>query len=157
MDFIHHLLHASFELCQTLMVGYFAWGRFAGRLGRGHVLLGCTAFTALYPALTAFAPSPIWLVPIAMVRGLTWSGIEVILLEAMIAKSPADLRPSFMAAVMLMENLALLVAPLIGTGIAALAGIQISFLIAAGLFLIVALFFKSFGFGEISEKLQRGR
>ena len=129
----------AFNLALTL--GYFAWGRLTGELGRGRVVLLCTLSLGLYPLLTALSPDAFWIVPVAAIRGLFFAGIDIVLFEALIAKSPSQHRPGFIAMSNLLDSVARLVAPLLGAALVSVWHIRGAILISAGLFIAAALFF----------------
>jgi MFS family permease len=139
----------------TLMLGYFILGRMTGRLGRRRVLVLATAAVGLYPAFTALAPTAAWLVPIAAVRGLFSAGIEIVLFEALLAKSPSEHRPGFVAASSMLDNLAHLLAPLLGAGLAALWDIRAAMFIGSAAYLIAAVLFQTLTFGAMRDRNEK--
>ena len=80
--------------------------------------------------------------PIAALRGVLYAGIEVVLLDTLLAKSPAVQRPSFMAAYSMLTSLARLVGPLIGAGIATGWGIRAALAVGAGTYVAAATCFQ---------------
>lgn len=140
----------------TLMFGYFIWGRVTGRLGRRRVVIGAIAAVGLYPLLTAIAPSAIWLVPIAGLRGLFYAATDIVLFEALIAKSPRDHRPAFVATANMIENGAHLAAPLLGAVLAALWNIPVAFLIGFVAALVAAALFRNLHLGAIHDHVEKG-
>jgi MFS family permease len=140
----------------TLMCGYFIWGRMTGRLGRRRVMMGAIAAVGLYPLLTAIAPSAIWLVPVAGLRGLFFAATDIVLFEALLAKSPLDHRPAFVATANMIENSAHLAAPLLGAGLAAFWSIRVAFFIGFAVSLIAAALFRTLHLGAIRDHGERG-
>ncbi|OQA41550.1 MAG: Major Facilitator Superfamily protein [Chloroflexi bacterium ADurb.Bin325] len=103
----------------ALVVGYWFWGRAANRIGHRRLLLICGATFALYPTLTALAPSVHWLLPAAVLWGLAASGIDLGLFDMLLAVCPEGQQPRFAAAANTLASLALTLGPLLGAGLAA--------------------------------------
>ena len=133
----------------ALMLGCFVWGRVTGRLGRGRVLVLCTAAMGLYPALTALAPAAVWLVLIAVLGGFFFNGIDVVLFEAWLAKSPVNHRPTFVAAGNMLDDLARLLAPPLGAWLSGLWNIRAALFIGSGIYFVAAMLFRGLTFEAI--------
>jgi MFS family permease len=108
----------------ALTVGYYGWGRLAGRLGHRKTLGFAALGLSFYPALTAAAPTVEWLLPAALIWGLFASGIDMSLFEGLLDVCPADRRAEFVAVNTFVANLIAFTAPLIGAWLAGLLGIR---------------------------------
>lgn len=120
----------------ALVLGYWLWGRIANRIGHRSLLFVCGIAGASYPALTALAPSVEWLPPVAILWGLTISGVDIGLFDMLLLSAPAGRMPSFSALANVMTNIALAIGPLLGAGLAGLVGIRTALLIIGGLQLL---------------------
>lgn len=117
----------------ALVLGYWLWGRLANRIGHRSLLFACGIAGAFYPALTALAPAVEWLLPVAMLWGLTISGIDIGLFDMLLISAPAGRMPSFSALANVLNNIALAIGPLLGAGLAGVVGIRTALLIIGGL------------------------
>ena len=116
----------------ALVLGYWFWGRMAGQIGHRRILIICGAGQAFYPVLTALAPSMQWLLPAAVVWGLTIGGIELGLFDMLLAACPEGRQPSFAAAGSMTTSLGVMLGPLLGAALAQATTIQTA-LFAVGL------------------------
>lgn len=114
----------------ALVVSYTLWGRITTRRGYRFGLLACGIGTATYPAFTGLAPSPIWLIPIALIWGFFAGGMDVSLFEALIDSIPTDQRIMYAAINTAIANLTILIGPLLGLALVSLIGIRPTFGIA---------------------------
>jgi len=126
----------------ALVVSYTLWGRITSRKGYRFGLLACGIGTATYPALTGIAPSPIWLIPIALIWGFFAGGMDISLFEALIDAIPADQRIMYAAINTAVANLTILIGPMMGIGLVALIGIRPTFVVAGMCCLAGALFYQ---------------
>ncbi len=124
-----------------LVTGYWFWGRMANRLGHRTLLLICGAGIALYPVLTALAPSVEWLLPAAALWGFTAGGIDIGLFDMLLISSPPGRLPSFAAAAQMLTSVALAAGPLLGAALAGLVGTHNALLVIGALQLAGAAFF----------------
>ncbi|HEX9114699.1 MAG TPA: MFS transporter [Anaerolineae bacterium] len=125
----------------ALVVGYRTWGRVANRLGHRNLLLLAGGVSALYPILTALAPTAPWLLPAAAVWGLTVSGTDIGFLDMLLATCPPGRQPRFAAISNMLTSVMTFVAPLIGGGLAQIINVQTALLVAGALQLITTAFF----------------
>lgn len=102
----------------ALVVGYLFWGRMANRMGRRLLLISAALGLALYPIATALSPSAIWLLPAAVIWGLTASGIDIGLFDIMLTAMPDERQPLFAAVWNMISNGAIFVGPLLGAALA---------------------------------------
>ena len=117
----------------SLVAGYFLMGRLASRKGHRTILIASAAALGLYPVATALSPSPIWLVPAALLWGVAISGVNISFFEVLFETAPAKKRPSFVAVYSIFANLANVVGPMLGALLMAQLGIQTAFVIAGAL------------------------
>jgi Na+/melibiose symporter-like transporter len=116
----------------ALVVGYMLWGRLANRLGHRRVLFISTLGLALYPLLTGVLPSAIWILPVALLWGLTAAGIDVALFDMMLGAVGKDRQPLFAAFWSIEANLCVFIGPLLGAALSNSVGLRYA-LIAGGL------------------------
>ncbi len=102
----------------ALVVGYLFWGRMANRIGRRLLLISAALGLALYPIATALSPSAIWLLPAAVIWGLTASGIDIGLFDIMLTAMPDERQPLFAAVWNMISNGAIFIGPLLGAALA---------------------------------------
>jgi MFS family permease len=114
-----------------LVVSYLFWGRLAVRRGHRIVLLLASAGTSLYPLATAFVRDELWLIPVALIYGIFASGIDVSFFEALLRSAPPERLQTFIGINASLANLVIFLAPIAGTLLADVIGIQAA-LIAAG-------------------------
>ncbi len=98
----------------VLVFGYLLWGRLAGRIGHRQVLMISASGLALYPIATALAPSAIWLLPVAIIWGLTVAGVDVGLFDMALASCPSERQPLFGALWSMVARVGMFAGPLIG-------------------------------------------
>jgi MFS family permease len=102
-----------------LVVGYRMWGHLAPRLGHRRLLLISGTAFAFYPMLTALAPSAPWLLPAAVLWGLSASGIDVGLFDVLLGTCPEGRQPTFIATANMLASIATFLGPLLGAALAA--------------------------------------
>jgi MFS family permease len=124
-----------------LAVGYIVWGRLANRWGDRRVLLVSGLGFGLYPLLTALVPSMEWLPLAAAIWGLTGSGLDIGLFGMMMALSPEDKRPRFIAATYVLSSATSFVGPLLGAALAGSLGVRGALLLGGALQIASALLF----------------
>ena len=125
----------------TLVLGYWFWGRVTSRIGHRWLLILCGLGLALYPILTAWAPSFQWLLPVAALWGFSVAGIDIGLFDMLLISAPAGRAPSFAAAANMLTSIALTIGPLLGAALAGVVGTRQALLICGGLQIIGTLFF----------------
>ncbi len=116
----------------ALVVGYWLWGRVTNRIGHRTLLLVCGAGLALYPALTALAPTPVWLLPAAVLWGFTAAGIDIGLFDMLLAACPEGKQPRFAAASNVITSIAMSAGPLLGAALAQGLGTRSALFIVGG-------------------------
>jgi MFS family permease len=93
------------------------WGHQASRRGARKVLLVSALAGTLYPILTGLSPSVEALLIAAVVGGVASAGFGLSLFNRLLEVTPDQRRPSFLAAYNVLINIAVFVAPLIGTAL----------------------------------------
>jgi MFS family permease len=125
----------------VLAAGYTFWGRWGGRIGQRTVLIICGASLGLYSLATALIPTMYWLLPVAAIWGSAQSGLDLGLLDMMLAVCPDGRQPSFIAAANMLISVAYFVAPLLGASLAQTVGVRPALLIIGGVQITSAVFF----------------
>ncbi len=125
----------------ALIVGYAVWSRVITRRGHRSPLLICAVGTALYPVLTAFVPSQVWLPLVAVVQGFFITGVNLSFFDLLLAVCPADRRPSFVAVNTMLASFAIFAGPLLGTLLTKATTIRTMFYVAGSIHLVAALLF----------------
>jgi MFS family permease len=120
----------------ALVVGYLFWGRVANRIGHRNLLLFCGGGQALYPALTALAPSVQWLLPAAVAWGFTAAGIDIGLFDMLLATCPEGKQPRFAAAANMFSSIAMSVGPLLGAVLSQGVGMRSALFLTAAMQLV---------------------
>lgn len=128
----------------ALIVGYAVWGRIISRKGYRAPLLICATLLGLYPVLTGMAKDQLWLPVIAIVQGFFTTGVDIAFFDTLLAVSPTEGRPSFIALNTMLASLNIFFAPLVGNFLADWAGIPVVFFIAGGFHILTALLFWRF-------------
>lgn len=122
----------------ALIVGYFLWGKIAGRCGHHRVLLICTLGVGLYPFLLTLIPDPIWLPLIAVVYGFFVTGIDLSFFDTLLQVCPAERRSPFIALNTVLANIVIFAAPMLGSLLSEQFDIRQVFWLAALVHLIAA-------------------
>jgi MFS family permease len=126
----------------SLAVGYVVWGRLAHRMGHRLLLFISGATLGVYPIATSLSPSAEWLLPAAVVWGIGIAGIDLGLVDMLLATCPEGRQPSFIAIGNLLASAEGFVGPLIGAALAPLIGVKGALLLSGVLIIVsVALFF----------------
>ncbi len=128
----------------ALIVGYIIWGRLISRKGYRAPLLICSTLLGLYPVLTGLAQDQLWLPLIAVVQGFFTTGVDIAFFDTLLAVSPTERRPSFIALNTMLASLTIFFAPLVGNFLADWVGIPIVFFIAGGFHVLTAVLFSRF-------------
>lgn len=117
----------------ALVVGYVVWGHVAGRWGHRRVLYAGAWGLAAYVLLTALSPSALWLLPAAVIWGITAPGVDLGLFDLMLASCPEERQPLFGAVWSMVASLAMFVGPLIGARLGEGLGLATALMVVAGL------------------------
>lgn len=125
----------------VLALGYILWGRWSQRWGDRIVLLVSGLAFGCYPLVTALLPTMEWLPLAAVVWGLAGSGIDIGLFTMMMAVSPEDKRPRFIAATYVLSSITSFIGPMLGAALAEAVDVRSALFIGGGLQLATALLF----------------
>lgn len=125
----------------VLAAGYTLWGRWGARIGQRTVLIICGASLGLYSLSTALIPTMYWLLPVAAIWGGAQSGLDLGLMDMMLAVCPDGRQPSFIAAANMLISVAYFVAPLLGAALAQTIGVRLALMIIGGVQITSAVFF----------------
>ena len=114
----------------ALMLGYFYWGRRANRIGHRRVLwIGAIGLGA-YVVISALLPSAGWIVPVAVLWGVTASGVDVGIFDLMLDACPQGQATRFASVAQAFANLAVFLGPLLGVALAGATSIRTAILVA---------------------------
>ena len=122
--------------CIAFVLGYLAWGRSANRFGHRRLLRLCALGAAGYVIASALVPSASWLPVIAVLWGVSASGIDVGFFDLLLHACPPGKETRFAAVACFVANLAIFIGPLAGVALANATSVRIA-LIVAGLLQIV--------------------
>lgn len=123
--------------CIAFMLGYLLWGRSANRLGHRRLLRACALGGAGYVIASALVPSAGWLPVIAVLWGLSASGIDVGFFDLLLHACPPGKETRFASVATFGANLTIFVGPLLGVALANATSVRVA-LIAAGLLQLAA-------------------
>ena len=146
----------------ALTLGYYFWGRMAGRLTPGRMLaLATAAMGSAYALGSTATPGTRWLLLCtALLWGFFISAVDVSLFEWLLAVMPPAERPRYVALNTLLLNLVMFLAPMLGAAIAGQAGIPTVLRSAAGCLFVCAvitlLLTRAVSTTGATEKLGRG-
>ena len=113
----------------SLVIGYLAWGKIASRVKHRRVLYLSTAVLGLYPIGTALIPSAPWMLPVAALWGLSTSGINIVLMDLMLASAPKDRMPRLSSVRNLVANASAVAGPLLGVMLAQATSLRVGLLV----------------------------
>ena len=114
----------------ALVAGYLYWSRRADRVGHRRVLTLCALGLALYPVATALSPSAVWILPAAVIWGITVAGIDIGLFDLMLAMMPRERQPRFAAVHGIVGSGCIFLGPLLGASIAGLTSTRTALIVA---------------------------
>jgi MFS family permease len=125
----------------SLVVGYWFWGRIAGRIGHRRLLF-ISLLIGFYPITTGLATSAVWLAPAAVVWGLFAAAIDIGTVDMLLVACPEGRQPSFVALANVLAAVELFIGPLLGAALAQIVGVPAA-LITSGVLQILSgvLFF----------------
>jgi len=130
----------------VLLVGYPLWARLSRRYGSRFVLLASTLVVALYPGLIALTRDQTLIIGLAALAGIFQAGMDLVFFDALMRTIPPQYSATFVSLAQSIQYLAAIIAPMLGTFLAAETSIATALLISAGLrlvgFLLFALPFK---------------
>lgn len=116
-----------------LVIGYFLWTRQSKRRGTHSVLVWTTLGISLYPLLLTFTTIPWQIAVIAGIAGIFSAGLDLVFFDELMKTVPIEYSAIFVSFAQMMQFLATVIAPLVGTTISDLTSIQTGLLVAFGL------------------------
>ncbi len=122
----------------SLAVAYAIWGRLANRIGHRMLMVVAGGLMGLYPIVTGLSTSVEWLLPAAVIWGVGVAGIDIGLVDMLLATCPEGRQPTFIAIGNLLASAESFAGPLIGAALAPLIGIQTALLLS-GLLVLASL------------------
>jgi hypothetical protein len=108
----------------TVILGYFFWTYQSRTHGSRVVLLATTFGVSLFPIMTGFTPM-VWPIPFyAGISGIFQAGLNLVLFDELMKRIPMDYSASFVAVAQSLQYMSSIVAPLLGTALAGLIGLN---------------------------------
>ena len=130
----------------VLMIGYPLWAAVSKRFGSRGVLLASTLVVGLYPGLMALTKNQELIIGLAALTGLFQAGLDLVFFDELMRTIPPQYSATFVSLAQSIQYLSAILAPLLGTLLAAETSIGTALLISAGLrvvgFLLFALPFR---------------
>jgi len=131
----------------VLLIGYPLWARLTRRRGSRFVLLASTFMVALYPGLIALTRNQTLIIGFAALAGTFQAGMDLVFFDELMKTIPPQHSATFVSLAQSIQYLSAILAPLMGTYLAAKTSIPTALLISAGLrltgFILFALPFRS--------------
>jgi hypothetical protein len=123
------------NMAQTaiLVIGYFIWTRQSRVRGTHPVLVWTTLGISLYPLLLTFTTIPWQIAVIAGISGIFQAGLDLVFFDELMKTVPIQYSAIFVSFAQMMQFLATVIAPLIGTAISDAFSIQAGLMIAFGI------------------------
>lgn len=158
--YLVRVVHASdswisfITMSQTaiLIIGYFFWTRFSRKRGSLSVLVWTTLGISLYPLLLSFSVVPWQIAVFAGLAGIFQAGLDLVFFDELMKTVPVEYSALFVSMAQVMQYMAAIFAPMIGTLLADVISIQAG-LIGAALLRFVG--FLAFFSGSIRLAKQR--
>jgi len=107
----------------VLVLGYFFWARQSRRRGSRFVLLSTTLVVSLLPAFVALTTNQVMIFVFWMVAGVFQAGIDLVFFDELMKTIPPAYSPTFVSLAQSIQYLSAILAPLVGSFIAVIAGI----------------------------------
>jgi len=117
----------------VLLVGYPLWAAVSRRLGSRFVLLASTLVVALYPGLVGLTHNKSLIIGLAALAGIFQAGMDLVFFDALMKTIPPQYSATFVSLAQSIQYLSAILAPLLGTYLAAQTSISTVLLISAGL------------------------
>lgn len=131
----------NMTLTLVMLVGYFLWPRISRQRGGRFVLLATTLGMTLYPALSASTPNINLIMLYAGIAGLFQAGLDLVFFDELMKTVPVEYSATFVALAQSMQYLSMILAPLVGTGLAEYIGLGGALWLSADLRLLGFLLF----------------
>ncbi len=125
----------------VLLVGYPLWADIYKRFGSRVVLLASTLVVGLYPGLMALTKDRELIIGLAALAGLFQAGMDLVFFDALMRTIPPQYSATFVSLAQSIQYLSAILAPMLGTLLAAETSIGTALLISAGLRLVGFLLF----------------
>ncbi len=118
----------------ALTLGYFFWGRMAGRMGQARMLgIAVTAIGVAFLLMANATVNTLWLVLVAaLITGFFASALDVSLFEWLLEVMPQGERPRYVAMNTLLMNLVAFAVPIAGAALAERTSISLVLQLAGG-------------------------
>ena len=129
---------ATINTAQTaiLILGYFFWTRQSRVHGSHMVLLATTFGVSLYPIMVGLT-NAVWPIPIyAGVMGIFQAGLNLVFFDELMKRVPVEYSATFIAAAQSIQYVSSVIAPLLGTWLAGLAGFNIALMLSGAISLV---------------------
>ncbi|MEW6083706.1 MAG: MFS transporter [Chloroflexota bacterium] len=114
----------SMAMTLVMLVGYFVWPRVSRQRGGRFVLLATTFGMMLYPALTASTTQIELIILFAGISGFFQGGLDLVFFDELMKTVPPEHGATFVALAQSMQYLSTIFAPLLGTWLAGLIGLD---------------------------------
>jgi len=121
------------------LLTYMFWGRQADKRGNRWVLLVSTAGMSLFPTLTGLSPRVEWLLVASLWGGLFGPGFNISVFNALLDNTPTDRRPSYVGMHTMLVNVAVFLAPLLGSALAEMWSVRLILIASGGVRLLGVL------------------
>ncbi len=125
----------------VMLAGYYLWPRVSSKRGGRFVLLATSLGVAFYPALAAAAQQVEWIILFAGIAGLFQAGLDLVFFDELMKTVPPEYSATFVSLAQSMQYLSTIVAPMIGTALADVIGLDGALFVSAGLRLAGYLLF----------------
>ncbi|HNR01209.1 MAG TPA: hypothetical protein PKK59_01600 [Anaerolineaceae bacterium] len=137
--YLVRVVHASdgwisiITMTQTaiLVIGYFFWTRQSRRRGSRAVLLWTTFGISLYPLLISLTVLPWQIAVFAGIAGIFQAGLDLVFFDELMKTVPIEYSAIFVSFAQMMQFLAAIFSPMIGTFIADAFSIQTGLVVAS--------------------------
>jgi Na+/melibiose symporter-like transporter len=117
----------------VLLFGYPMWARLTRRRGSRFVLLASTFMVALYPGLVALTRNQTMIIGLAALAGTFQAGMDLVFFDELMKTIPPQHSPTFVSLAQSLQFLSSILAPLLGTYLAAHTSIATALMFSAGL------------------------
>ena len=117
----------------VLLIGYPLWAAVSKRLGSRFVLLASTLVVALYPGLIALTRDQTLIIGLAALAGIFQAGMDLVFFDELMKTIPPQYSATFVSLAQSLQYLSSIMAPLLGTYLAAQTSIATALMISAGL------------------------
>ena len=131
----------------VLLIAYFVWSQLVRRRSVGWVLIASSLGMACYPLLAATTTNLWALVLFAGLAGFASAGNDLVTFDLVLSSAPKEHQTVYVGLYQTMQNLALLMMPLVGTLLGDALGYGTALLVAGGVRLCGALLYMALRIG----------